>query len=173
MKRLLILVMVMAALSLAGCGAFASGEATVERAERIATFDVPEGFTPGFSADLGGVLMVTYDHEDGRSHIIVTQAPESANVSREELEASVRRSLASSSAAEMVETSEMQEIPVTIRGEEVKGAIGTGTSSADGAAYRVLSVPFAGDGGPAIVLFQRPEAAWDQAEADGFIASFR
>ena len=173
MKRTFLIAVLICLLALAGCGAFGSGEKTVERATQIAEFDVPQGFTPGFSADLAGVVMVTFDHVDGRSHIFVTQAPESANITREELEASLRQSLASSSAAEAVETAEVEEIPLTIRGETVTGTIGVGTSSTDNAPYCVLTVPFTGNNGPAILLYQRPESSWDQAEVDAFIASFR
>jgi hypothetical protein len=38
---------------------------------------------------------------------------------------------------------------------------------------RILTVPFTGDGGPALLMYQAPETAWDQAEVDAFIASFR
>jgi hypothetical protein len=34
-------------------------------------------------------------------------------------------------------------------------------------------VPFTGDGGPALLLFQTDEASWDQAVVDAFIASFQ
>ena len=46
-------------------------------------------------------------------------------------------------------------------------------SSAKAGAVRVLTVPFTGDGGPALLLYQTAEADWDQATVDDFLASFR
>ena len=59
-----------------------------------------------------------------------------------------------------------------VRGEEETGTLGTATGQ-DNTTMRVLTVPFTGNGGPALLLIQTSEASWDQAAVDDFIASFR
>lgn len=93
-------------------------------------------------------------------------------MNREQLEQSLRDALASSTGNEAVEAAEVEEVPMTIRGEEVTATVGSGTGSSMGA-MRVLTVPFTGNGGPALLMYQVAEADWDQAAVDAFIASFR
>lgn len=158
-------------LSIAGCGMIATGETAGEKAAQIAEFDVPEGFTPDVGMDVGGTVMVGYSQPDTNSHIFLIQAPESAGLSQAQLEQSLRDALASSAGNEAVEATDVEEIPVTIRGEEVMATIGSGSGS--GGTVRVLTVPFTGEGGPALLLYQTAEADWDQTVVDEFLASFR
>ncbi len=176
MKRLGFLLLLVAALAVvtAGCGMIATGESAAEKATQIAEFDVPAGYSPQFGMDMGGMVMVGYGGPQETSHIFLIQAPASSEVTQDQLEQSLRDALASSSGGEAVEATDVEELPLTIRGEEVTGTIGTGTSgAAEGLSVRVLTVPFTGNGGPALLLYQTAEADWDQAEVDAFIASFR
>jgi hypothetical protein len=174
MKRTFTLILLsIIALALAGCGMISTGEEAAEQAGEIADFTVPDGFSPGFSMNLAGSTMVGYDHSDGRSHIFLMQAPDSAGITAEELEQQMRDAIASSQGQSPTEVVESEEVALTILGQDVTGVMGRGTSSEDNADYRVLTVPFAGKGGPAILIIERPEASWDQAEVDTFIASFQ
>ena len=174
MKRLGMFVLLLSVLvvATAACGLVATGESAAEKATQIAEFDVPAGYTADFGMDLGGTVMVGYSKPDTNGHFFLIQAPESSGMDREQLEESLRDALASSAGNEAVEATEVEEIPMTIRGEEVTATVGTATGSSMGA-MRVLTVPFTGDGGPALLMYQVPEADWDQAEVDAFIASFR
>jgi hypothetical protein len=173
-KRYLTLILFsIVALALAGCGMVSTGEEAAEQAGEIADYTVPEGFTPSFSMDVAGMLMIGYDYSDGNSHIFLMQAPTSANITAEEMEQQMQAAIASSQGQGTTEVIESEEVPLTILGQDVTGVMGRGTSSEDNADYRVLTVPFAGKGGPAILILERPEASWDQAEVDAFIASFQ
>lgn len=172
MKRVFILgLLFVVAVSAAGCGMIATGESAGEKATQIAVFDVPAGFAPDFGMDVGGTVMVGYSMPNSSSHFFLIQAPESAGMTQEQLEQALRDALASSAGSESVETTEVEEIPVTIRGEEVMATVGSGSGSTE--TVRVLTVPFTGNGGPALLLYQTAESDWDQATVDAFLASFR
>lgn len=175
MKRIVVFsLFLVLALATAGCGMISTGEEAGAKAAQIAEFDVPAGFSPQVGMDMGGMVMVGYNNADESSHIFIIQAPESANMTTADLEQSLRDALASSGGTGAAETVTAEEIALTIRGEQVTGTIGNGTSQGgEGPTVRVLTVPFTGDGGPALLLYQTPESEWDQAEVDAFLASFR
>ncbi len=174
MKRLILFVLLLSTvLSTAACGLVATGESAAEKATQIAEFDVPAGYAADFGMDLGGTVMVGYSKPDTASHFFLIQAPESSGMDRAQLEQALRDALASNADNETVQAAEVEEIPMTIRGEEVTATVGSGTGSDGAAAVRVLTVPFTGNGGPALLMFQTAEADWNQAEVDAFIASFR
>ena len=174
MKRFFLMsLLLIAALLVAGCGMISTGEDAAAQAGEIADFTVPAGFTPEFGMNVADVLMLGYNHSDERSHIFLMQAPESANITAEEMEQQLRESLASAQGQDRPEIVDREEVPLTILGQDVTGIVGTGTDSTENEGYRVLTVPFIGKGGPAVLIFERPEASWDQAEVDAFIASFQ
>jgi hypothetical protein len=173
MKRFLMFALLWGvALVAAGCGMVSTGETAGEKAGEIARFTVPAGFTPEFSMDVADTLMVGYNHTDGRSHIFLMQVPASSGLTQAQLEQSFSDAMARAQGDQAVETVETEETQVTIGGETVTASIGTGTSSSDNTTYRVLTVPFTGIGGPAVLVYQRPEAEWNQAEVDEFLGSF-
>jgi len=169
MKRITVLLLLLALLAMAGCGLVSTGESAAEKAGEIATFDIPAGYTPDVGMDLAGTVMVGYSNAAENGHIYLIQAPASSNLSQAQLEQSLRDALDSSDANAAVD---VEEVPLTIRGEEVTGTLGTATGQ-DNTTMRVLTVPFTGNGGPALLLIQTAEASWDQAVVDDFIASFR
>jgi len=169
MKRITVLLLLLALLAMAGCGLVSTGESAAEKAGEIATFDIPAGYTPDVGMDLAGTVMVGYSNAAENGHIYLIQAPASSNLSQAQLEQSLRDALDSSDANAAVD---VEEVPLTIRGEEVTGTLGTATGQ-DNTTMRVLTVPFTGNGGPALLLIQTAEARWDQAVVDDFIASFR
>jgi hypothetical protein len=174
MKRFLTLgLLLVVALSVAGCGMISTGESAAEKGTQIAEFDVPAGFTPDFGMDVGGTVMVGYSQPNTNSHFFLIQAPESSGMTVDQLEQALRDAIASSAGSEAVEATEVEEIPVTIRGEEVTATVGSGSGSGGTVPIRVLTVPFTGNGGPALLMYQTAEADWDQAAVDEFLASFR
>ena len=173
MKRLILFILLLSALlGTAACGLVATGESAAEKATQIAAFDAPAGYVADFGMDVGGTVVVSYSNADTNGHFFLIQAPESSGMDREQLEKSLRDALASSAGNEAVEATEVEEVPMTIRGEEVTATVGSATGSGMGA-MRVLTVPFTGNGGPALLMYQVSEGDWDQAEVDAFIASFR
>ncbi len=173
MKRVIFSVLLLALiLAVAGCGAISTGENAAEQAGEIADFTVPSGFSPEFGMNAADMLMFGYNHTDQRSHIFLMQIPESSDITAEELEQRMRDALASSQGQNSPEVVDGEEVSLMILGQEVTGVIGRGTSSTDDQTYRILTVPFTGKGGLAMLIYQRPESSWDQAEVDAFIASF-
>lgn len=174
MKRIALFVMLLLLAALtAACGLVTTGEEAGAKAGEIADFTPPEGFTADFSMDVGGMLMIGYNRADSNSHLFLIQAPESSGVTTAQLEQSLRDAVASNQGSSAVETTTTEEIPVTIRGEDVTATVGTGTSGDNNRTVRVMTVPFTGNGGPALLLYQTDEGEWDQAEVDAFLASFR
>lgn len=174
MKRFYVLTLFFVAMmGMTGCGAVSTGEEADDQAGEIADFQVPAGFTPEFSMNVADMLMLGYNHSDGRSHIFLMQAPESANITAEEMEQQLRQALSTAQGQDSPTITDGREVTLTILGQEVTGVVGNGVSSSDNTTYRVLTVPFNGKGGPAILMYERPEAGWNQTEADDFIASFK
>ncbi len=171
MKRVSVLLLLLALTMAAGCGLVSTGESAAEKAGEIATFDIPAGYTPDVGMDLAGTVMVGYSNAAENGHIYMIQAPASSNLSQAQLEQSLRDALDSSQGTTTA-TIDAVETPMTIRGEQVTATLGTVTGQ-DNTTMRVLTVPFTGNGGPALLLIQTPEANWDQTTVDDFIASFR
>ncbi len=169
MKRVTVLLLLLALVAVAGCGLVSTGESAAEKAGDIATFDIPAGYTPDVGMDLAGTVMVGYSNAAENGHIYLIQAPASSNLSQAQLEQALRDALDSSDTTAAVD---VEEVPMTIRGEDVTATVGTATGQ-DNTTMRVLTVPFTGNGGPALLLIQTAEASWDQAAIDDFIASFR
>lgn len=160
-------------LATVGCGMISTGDDAANRAGDIADFTVPPGFTPGFSMNVADMVMIGYKHSDGRSHIFIMQAPESADITAEEMEQQLRQALSTAQGQDSPTITDGKEVALTIRGQDVTGVVGNGVSSSDDTSFRILTAPFTGKGGPAILIYQRPEADWSQTEADDFIASFK
>jgi hypothetical protein len=66
----------------------------------------------------------------------------------------------------------VDQVPATIRGQETTLVVSEGMNH-DSQPFRQITAIFPGDGGQAMVVFERPADQWDQAEVDTFIASIR
>lgn len=150
-----------------------SPQVAVRVGGEIADFEVPEGFGPPYSIHFGEVTVINYQSENGRSHLLLAQFPEGTSINVDEMLRLIQEgandpnSIWYNTDADLVE-----QIPVTIRGQETVLNISEGTSS-DGVDYRSATATFQGRGGPALVLVAGPQADWDQEMVEEFVASIQ
>ena len=141
-------------------------------ASRIATFNLPPGYAPEATVDLGGFLYVSYAPGDGHSHIIFVQAPPSIEVDQATLEQYIDQAGPSGGSNRHTRTQVVGRQSATICGQAVTLVISEGTNS-DGQPYRSVAGLFRARGGPALVSVESPLSRWNQSEVDTFLASIR
>lgn len=135
----------------------------------IADFTIPAGFGQGQAVRLADFSMVTYTTADGRTHILLFQAPAALALDKDELE---RQMGLATGKEEWNEVTVIETQPCQIRGDEAALVISEGVSH-DGQVYRSASAVFEGNEGTALVNFSGPANQWDQEMVDAFIASLR
>lgn len=141
--------------------------------EEIADFEVPDGFGNPYGVHFGDVTMIGYASQSGDTHLLLTQFPEGTHVDVDEMLKTISRySTDSNSQWYDVQTTLIEEKPVTIRGEETTLSISEGTSS-EGGIYRSATAAFQGRGGPALVMIAGPIDEWDIEMVEDFIASIQ
>jgi hypothetical protein len=147
-----------------------SPQVAVRVGGEIADFDIPEGFGAPYSVHFGGVTVINYQSESGRSHLVLAQFPPGTSINVDEMLEQIQEgsndpnSIWYDTNADLVE-----QIPVTIRGQETMLNISEGTSS-DGVDYRSATATFQGRGGPALVMVAGPLSEWDQEMVEEFIS---
>lgn len=139
--------------------------------EEIADYALPSGFGDKFTLQLGGYSLVGYTGDDGHSHIYLAQADASTGVTLDAIEGWIQKSAGSASES-ITDMHTVETVSGEIRGQQVDLVISEGTNH-DGDVYRQVSGLFEGVHGPAVVVISGPEATWDQARVDAFIASIR
>jgi hypothetical protein len=141
-------------------------------AAQIADFNLPSGYRSEATINLGGFIFVSYAPGDGRSHILLVQAPRSIPVDQAALEQVTQQALANQGRDHRAHTQVVGQMKATIRGREVTLVLSEGTNSS-GQAYRVLTGVFEGKGGPTLLSIESPVARWDQAVVNAFVTSIR
>jgi hypothetical protein len=137
----------------------------------IADYEIPAGFDGGSAARIADISFVSYTSADGHSHIMFVQVTADIHVDQSEIERQVSQ-VTGKPARGGRETKVVDQVPVVICGQEVTALISEGVNS-DGQPFRVATAAFDGRGGQALVSFETPVAAWDQAVVDAFFASIR
>ncbi len=150
-----------------------SNPAEVEAiAGRIAAYELPQGFNPDYAMDIMGYSLVGFKGDDNHSHIMLMQFPASANLSVEEMEKQMQQ--ATQSREYTYGTQELKVVEtrdVTIKGQPATATIAEGKGGEED--FRQLSVAFAGNGGPALLVYAARMSAWDDAAVDAFLASIQ
>lgn len=136
----------------------------------IAEYDLPDGFGEGYAAQAADFSLVAYTGADGHSHIYFLQLPAYVNLDEAEIRNRMQQAQESGDLPEELKVVETQ--TGMIRGEEIELVISEGANH-DGQSYRQVSGTFQGKGGQAMVVFEAPVEAWDQATVDAFLASIR
>lgn len=139
--------------------------------EEIAGYDLPPGFGDKFTLQFAGYSMVGYTGSDGHSHIYLAQAADSTGLTMETIQGWITEATDTNGYG-IAEMRTVETIPGEIRGQAVSLVIGEGINH-DGDIFRQVSGLFEGRHGPAVVVISGPEATWDQAMVDKFIASIR
>ena len=135
----------------------------------IADFDLPAGYGPEFTAQLGGYDLVAYNPGDGHSHLYLIQSENEAD--REKLSQTLADLIPGSSDSN-TRLTVIENRPVTVRGQAATLVISDGLNS-EGASYRQITLAFQGKGGPALLVFSEPTERWDPSAVDALLASLQ
>ena len=138
-------------------------------AAEIAEFDLPAGFASPYGMHFMGFTSVGYLSQSGHTHIYLTQFPENTHVDVDEMMRMLNEGGRSEPWAGSTIT-EVEQKPVTIRGQESTLNIGKGQSS-NGEDFRVATVEFQGNGGQALLMVAGPVEEWDLEMVETLIAS--
>ena len=138
-------------------------------ASKIADFDLPEGYTPEFSAEMLGYTLAAYKRASGPSHLYFIQSENEAD--GKELERMLTQ-LAPGVSDPNTRLTVIENRTTTVRGQEVALVVSEGTNS-ENVAYRQLTVGFQGKGGPAMLVLSESVELWDQASVDAFLQSIQ
>lgn len=149
--------------------ACAANELPVDLGATIAEFDLPEGYTPEFSASMLGYTVASYKGPDDPSHLYLIQSENEAD--GEELAKMIEQLVPGSSSSE-TDMTVIENRPVTVRGQEATLVVSEGVNS-ENVSYRQISVAFDGKGGPALLMFSESAAAWDQDAVDALLQSIK
>jgi hypothetical protein len=144
-------------------------EAIAAAAGEIATFEVPAGYHPDYTAEFLDYTIVAYRPDDPHSHLMLVQAPAGTDV--DELRAAAEKAEVtpahSRAAGAVIDTPEL-----TIAGQRVQAVVTEGVNG-EGFAYRQISAIFDGRGGPALVTVTEPVSRWEWVRVNRFLESIR
>ncbi len=142
-------------------------------AERIADYQLPEGYREQYALHFMGFSLVAYTPGDSHGHIMLFQAPvalalDDCNV-EEELYRATRQERYTMGRTEFRAVAYRK---AYIRGQQVILSISEGVGS-EHQPYRQVRGVFQGKGGPAVLVVTEPVNTWDQAAVEAFIASIQ
>jgi len=140
-------------------------------AAEIAEFDPPAGYEPEYGGRWNGATLVAYHVGSGPRHLIFLQAEEGSDLA----ELNTKAALAEVTSGEESYYSGLTEVEVrevVIRGETTSMVVSEGTNG-EGLAYRQVTAPFTGNGGPALVNLTGPVDGWDWTAVEAFLDSIR
>ncbi len=141
-------------------------------AARIADFNLPPGYRPEATAEIGGYLFVSYAPGDGHSHIQFVQGPAESLLDQATLEGYMRQAAGSRGFDTKLGSHVVGSRQATVRGQSVTLLVGEAINH-DGQPFRTVTGVFNGKGGPALVSVESPVGIWNQEAVDQFIASIR
>lgn len=173
MNKLLLTTLVAIALAiLSACGTLEAtndSEHIMKLSSKIADFDLPEGYTSEFSAEMAGYTLAAYKGASGPSHLYLIQSEKEAD--GEELDNMLTR-LAPGSSDPNTRMTVIENRPITVRGQEVTMVISDGVNH-EGNTYRQATVAFQGKGGPALLVLSESMDRWDTSAIEAFVASIK
>lgn len=142
-----------------------------QAAERIASFELPEGYAGDYGFSKFGFSVAAYDPGDGHSHLTLAQGPKGLGVQQGTLEKMLNQARPGDS-DRTTRLTVVETRTVILRGEETILVVQDGTSG-DGTAYRQATATFNGKSGPALVILEEPLSRWDDARVTAFLASIQ
>lgn len=145
-----------------------------QTASGIASFDVPVNYSKQYGMTLGDFTMVQYMTQDEKSIIFVTQFPAGTSINMDEMMRQINEGGRNpDSPWYKMDSTLVEQRPVTIRGEETTLSVSEGTTE-QGILYRMANATFQGNGeGPALFMIVAPADQWDTSLVDNFIISVR
>jgi hypothetical protein len=118
--------------------------------------------------------MVQYTTRREDTYIFLTQFPAGTSINVDEMMRQIKSGARNpNSPWYNVDTTLVEQKPVTIRGEETTLSISEGTSD-KGVPYRMANATFQGKGeGPALLMVVAPSDQWDEQMVNDFVESIR
>lgn len=139
-------------------------------ASEIADFELPVGFGSPYGMHFAGFTSVGYLSDSGNTHIYLTQFPAGTTMDVDEMMRMLNEGGKSEGPWAGSKITEVEQKPVTIRGQESTLSIGDGESS-EGGKFRVATVKFQGNGGQALLMVAGPLEEWNLEMVETLIAS--
>lgn len=142
------------------------------RAEDIADFTPPPGFTAETGIEILGISMVFFnDPAKPDTVIILMQMPITGELTDTTFD-SMREAMERQSGRRLRNVQTIEDRAVTIRGEPARVVVQEGENS-DGRPYRQMLAAFQGEDGLALLTIAGPTTEWDQAAFDQSVESIR
>lgn len=172
--------------ALAGAGAYLALHATGRMLDRavqddpanvgqiaasIANYALPDGFDSGVAMQAAGMAFVSHTGADGHSHAMFFQLPSGVHVDQAEIERQFKQTAGKGQVGDR-QVQVVDQIETIICGQQTVVVISEGVNS-DGQIFREATATFDGRGGQALVVYEAPVSAWDQATVDAFFASIQ
>lgn len=138
-------------------------------AAKIASFDLPAGYSPEFTASFDVYTLVSYTPGKGSSHLYLVQSQNA--VDTEKLMQAMKDILPGEYDPEAGMTV-IETRPIIVRGEQTTLILSEGLNG-NGESYRQAMVVFKGNDGPALLVFSTPVAVWNLETLEALVASIQ
>ena len=136
-------------------------------AERIAAFDLPDGYQPDYAVDMLEYTIAAYKSTDDQSHLVFMQAPSNV-IPEDQVFAGYMINDDGSTSWSGATVNHTEQL--TVRDQPATLTISDRTNG-DGQRYRNVNLVFAGREGTALLVINQPVAQWDGDAVDAFIQS--
>ncbi|GIV63437.1 MAG: hypothetical protein AB1457_13275 [Chloroflexota bacterium] len=157
---------------LAACGSNATlnmqDEKIWQAAETISVFQPPAGFDPEVAVEFKEYTLVSFSGNSPQSHLYLIQSQDEQDETKL---AGVLNDLLPGMSNFKQRTTVLENRPVILRGEQSTLIISEGTNG-DQIRYRQAMVPFAGKGGPALLVYSEPLSRWNEDTLHALLTSF-
>lgn len=140
-----------------------------ETAEKIADFDLPDGYEAEFGVHMLGYDLVSYNPGDGASHLFIIQSGFDSD--REKL-ADILADYTPDEDAWSVRMTVVDTREAIVRGHKTTLVFSKGVNS-QGEIYAQVMAPFEGKGGLAMLVLSEPVSRWRMETVEAFLASIR
>jgi hypothetical protein len=138
-------------------------------AQRIADFDLPQGYQTDYIVDIGDYTIAAYKSADEQSHLAFVELPAGVIPDDDVIEGHVfggwfNRSQHRATVLR-TESRVVRDQPATLTISERRNG--------EGRHYRSAYLVFEGQDGKAVLVINQPADQWDETAVDAFIASIR
>lgn len=141
-------------------------------ASKIATYQVPPGYSEQMALDLGLYRTVALVPDDSSKPMIMLMGySQSMGADSQQMQEQLQKSFEQQVGMPGMTWTTVDEYKTTIRGQEVNVLVREG--QAESVAFRQLVVVFEGENGTVMVMAQGDAASWDQEVIDEFLSSIQ
>lgn len=142
-------------------------------ADKIATYEIPQGYSEQMAMDFGIYRIVMIAPADTTDKpMIMLMSYNSTGVSPEQMQQEMQRSLEQQSGQPGVTWTTVDERTMSIRGQEVLVTEREGRSN-NGFALRQMVTAFEGESGTVLIMIQGNAASWDEKLVNEFLTSIQ